>query len=223
MIISFNVQQPAGAKVAQNMNWIKATAALDDLHNKVENLEQYNQYSPMPFSFKAPLKGEFTLSFPAAAADRLVVLRGVYPVLIEDEVHTVELDFPPEKGALKAPLVKNPLTITELAYSGDFLTVKYLLGRSVQCATPPCSLMSETKAFDSKGIELKQAGGGENMTQDQLNPFEMYYKINLDGKTPAKLTVRYCNKVHLLEIPFEFKDIGLPRKLGKWDVENSQF
>jgi hypothetical protein len=216
MGISINAEAPAGLKIAQVMYYLKATDAVDDLRNDIANLKQHYTYSPHG-TYKGPLTGKFTLAFPAAAADRLVKLGGVYSVLIEDESHTVELDLPKEKGALNAPLVKGPVTITALAYSSDTLTVKYLLDKSLQCADPLCEFMFDTKVFDSEGVELKSNGAG------RTGYFDVHQRFALDGKTPAKMTVWYCNKFHAIEVPFEFKDIGLPRKLGKWDVEKSEF
>jgi len=45
----------------------------------------------------------------------------------------------------------------------------------------------------------------------------------MQGKPPVKLVLWYVTKTHVKTLPFEFKDIGLPRKEGKFNAEKMEF
>ncbi len=222
MFIYFSAQPSAGLEVKHGKYWAQMAEVTDDLGHKIEAEKQADAYFSNGL-YEGKFHAKMWLGFPDSGADRLARLKGAFPVLMLDETHTVEFELPADKASLGAPVAKGPVTLLAVDYAGDDITAKYQLDPSIKCANPPYNIMYQPKIIDSAGAELAVKQSGRVETDLAAKTYTMLVTCKMESKAPARLSVWYCNKLHPAEIPFDFKDIGLPRKIGKWDVDKSQF
>ncbi len=228
MNVSIFATSPEMSKALEHTAELKPTKAIDDLGNVLADAGRHSPYSTDFWGLKDrgkyPLRTGFTLSFPAEKADRIAELSGSMKIILEEESRTIEVPLPPRREEVKDPIKSGPLTVVSLIYNGDVATMKVTLDQSVTPPRPTGMVTYSATLLESNGEEIKWGGAsGGGMHEDKTKPVEIELTYRLNEKTPAKLSFWYVNKTTTKELPFVFKDIGLPRKEGKWDVDNLKF
>ncbi len=217
MTLYFEVVPAGNVKVAL-IGPMKLTAAEDELGTKL--VEKKGPARP-PFtevhfteSRSTLHPAQLYLSMPSKRADRLVKLAGTYSVYVADESAEVDFDLPAGKQKLDAPISKGAVTLISVEYTDTTVCLKYTIPNDQLFRGPDGRRVAKAQLFTD-------LAGASIITQPTAIPDQLDGPLLVISETfklirwePTKCTIRYVPKATLKEIPFEFKDVGLPRKLG---------
>ena len=199
---------PAGALPLVSPRYVTEGVGTDNLGVTLREFDE------QPFMRETLAKGTPVLvrfPLPDGKAERLAVFSGKYDVFIADETRSVEFALPPNSKDLTEAISTPPVTLDSVAYTGGFAAIKVRIDGAALSHPAYCSYSVAREMQNGSGQLLENPAGGCQYLGGKISFTDRFLAVN---NTPAKVVIRYTSKGHLLRIPFEFKDVGLPRTIG---------
>jgi hypothetical protein len=206
MKVTVNVAAPPNLKIVASRWDVSDAFAKDD---RGTEMKIPDDYSPMTKPWNT-IQCKADLRFPGPEAQMLSVFSGKYLCYAKDEEQSQEFDL--ADAALKFPITKGPVTLTDFKIVEDVGSVTYGVDDSVLPDEKFKNEFVRRLMSDAGGVEIKEAGSGGKF-ENGRSFYTVQYLLN--GAKPAKMTVWYVTKGHHVRVPFEFKDIEIPRGAKK--------
>ena len=200
--------------------WSVEASAVPDIGGTLQGLPT----PTAPHMRELPLFNSFMARLPAPHKDasRLVTFSGKLPVYMVEEQQTVEFALPAAGGEVGEPITKGPVALESLRFVDDVAAVKASIAISAMPGAREGGAFTPftSEVLDIDGKPMKSKGSGNGSLRGR---FSFHAEIALQGRKPATFRVQYVSKGHFEQIPFEFRDVELPRKAGKIEFPKLDF
>ncbi|MCY3020776.1 MAG: hypothetical protein NTW87_17300 [Planctomycetota bacterium] len=164
----------------------------------------------------------FEFDFPAPPGNAVAFssLSGVYRAFVDDETKTAEFTLPKAGENVTDPVSKGPVTLLSVTCANDTAVVTWAVDSKATLPRGNWPQLVSIAAFDEDGASLHPVlsrrdppGGGGVVTST----------FAAGQRKLARVVASYPTKGAIREIPFEFKNVDLPRKAGKIEFAPPEF
>lgn len=168
------------------------------------------------------LQAEFPL--PHDEANRLVTFSGKYRVFCAEETSCARFELANMPEELNAPVRRGPVSLTGVSRVNDIVKLTMRIDKSA-FPTESYFWISGTKfdLLDGNGepMRMETAGGDSGGRGSRTHRY--FISFDTRGRVPATFVVSYPTGCSIRDIPFEFENVGLPRRPGRYSYEEDVF
>jgi hypothetical protein len=206
MRVSFLVTPPDGIQIVDLPVAIIGALARD---NKGAVMKSYgHDFWSRPYD---KVYATASFRYPDDEATAIDSLTGTFNCLIAEEVLSKEFDVSKTVPHTQ-PVVQGPVELKRFRIVEDVATFEYDVETAVLWNEKNKGNFVDHVLLDAAGNVIKKTGGGGNSSKERIN---IRSNQILNGAVPAKLIVRCVTKARPVQVPFEFKDIEIPRAASK--------
>ena len=168
------------------------------------------------------LRARFPL--PDGRADRLVSFSGKYRVYCAERLLPARFRLAEMPEELEAPIRRGPLSLTTIERMGDLMRFTLKIHKDALHTDDYAWVTGmEYELLDAAGKPMRFAGGSGGSVDGDPKAYEMIRRFKTRGRIPAVFVIRYAIGGSIRDIPFEFKDVGLPRRPGEHYFDRDVF
>ncbi|MHC4250352.1 MAG: hypothetical protein ACYS9X_14585 [Planctomycetota bacterium] len=217
-------EEAPGQRMVAYATGIADAAALDDRGARHTGVKWASHPCRMDVGGpEKPMMAHF-FSLPHHEADRLVTFSGIFRIFCATSTSSASFVLAELPEDIKAPLKRGPVAITAMSHVNDIMKLALEIDKDAYLAGKYSLLGSfEFDLLDDAGKPMGRCSRGGGDSGPGARTYRTHVSFDTGGRVPVMFRARYPVGFSVREIPFEFKDVGLPRKPGKHSYEDEVF
>jgi len=216
-------EQADGHSVVASSSTALDAAAVDDRGTRLTARKWSGAMSRV--SWGGPEKHLSTrFPLPHDEADRLVTFSGKYRVFCAKSISSASFALAELSEDIKAPIKRGPVALTEMSHVNDLMKFTMRIDKAhFPTETYSWVRSMEFDILDDAGKPMGRWSGGGDAGGRGSRTHRQSVSFETGDRVPATFRVLYPVGCSIKDIPFEFEDVGLPRKPGKYSYEEEVF